>query len=107
SSRTPVPPADWTLQSTPAFQVVEVLRRFDLLGSIAPFERCIRCNQPLVHAEPAEIEARLPPRIRERHTEFRTCTSCGRIYWKGSHHTRMQQMISDLRHQVAAEGDFA
>ena len=97
----------WIRESSPRLQVLEVLRRFDLVGSIAPFERCIRCNEPLVCAERAKIEARLPARVRERHTEFRTCPSCERIYWKGSHHIRMQQMISDLCHQVAAKDDFA
>ena len=97
----------WIRDSSPRRQVLEVLRRFDLVESIAPFERCIRCNQPLVCAERADVEGRLPARVRERHTEFRTCASCGRIYWKGSHHTRMQQMITDLRHQVAAEDNFA
>jgi len=97
----------WIRESSPRLQVIEVLQRFDLLASIAPFERCIRCNQPLVPAERADVENRLPARVRERHAEFRTCSSCGRIYWKGSHHQRMQQMISELRHQVAAKGNFA
>jgi len=31
-------------ETNPQQQVVEVLRRFDLFGSVAPFQRCLRCN---------------------------------------------------------------
>ena len=33
--------------TNPRDQLVEVLRRFDLVGSISPFERCIHCNNRL------------------------------------------------------------
>jgi uncharacterized protein len=97
----------WMRQTSPRRQVVEVLRRFDLRGSISPFERCLRCNQPLVTVHRSEIEQRLPERIRDQHREFKTCRACERIYWKGSHHRRMEQLIAELSRQLAAYGNFA
>jgi uncharacterized protein len=32
----------------------------------------------------------VPPHVYEAHDEFLQCTSCGRIYWKGSHVKRMK-----------------
>jgi uncharacterized protein len=97
----------WMRQTSPRRQLVEVLRRFDLLRSISPFQRCLRCNEPLVTVDRSEVEPRLPERIRDQHTDFKTCRSCERIYWKGSHHRRMQQLIAELSRQLAADGNFA
>jgi len=42
-------------------QVVEILRRFDLFGAIAPFGRCLECNGVLERVAKEEVEHRLPP----------------------------------------------
>jgi uncharacterized protein len=60
-------------------QVFEVLRRFDLLRTIQPFHRCLRCNTVL---RPAG--------------EYTTCPGCSRLYWKGSHYARMQRFVETL-----------
>jgi uncharacterized protein with PIN domain len=83
----------WMRQTQPRKQFLEVLRRFDLFRSVAPFTRCLRCNQLLRPVDKSQIESELPPRVRERHAEFKTCPSCHRIYWKGSHHERMKELI--------------
>ncbi len=83
----------WIRERVPRLQLVEVLKRFDLFQSVSPFRRCLRCNSLLEPIEKATIGERLPPRIRESHGDFRICRSCDRIYWKGSHHQRMQRLI--------------
>jgi uncharacterized protein with PIN domain/sulfur carrier protein ThiS len=45
-------------------QIVEVLRRFDLFGAIAPFGRCLACNGVLGPVAKAKVEQRLAPRTR-------------------------------------------
>ena len=42
--------------TSPREQLVEVLRQFDLFGSISPFERCIHCNT-LLRPIPKEMLA--------------------------------------------------
>jgi len=74
-------------------QLVEVLRRFDLWGAIAPFARCLRCNGLLRPVDKERINDRLPPKTRQYYDEFRICQACGRIYWEGSHVRRMRQLI--------------
>lgn len=83
--------------SDPRLQLTEVVRRLDLVRSIAPFTRCIRCNGQLQPVEKAEVADRLPPLVRERHESFRRCRGCGRIYWAGTHHERMAKVVAALR----------
>ena len=61
-------------------QVVEILRRFDLFGSVDPFRRCLRCNSEL-----------------ERVGNITMCGGCSKIYWKGSHYERMLRFVEALK----------
>ena len=48
---------------------------------------------PLQPIDKAEVEAQLPPRVRERYARFSTCPACRRVYWEGSHWQRMRAMV--------------
>jgi uncharacterized protein len=80
----------------PPRQLAEVVHRLDLFRSVAPFRRCLCCNELLEVVRKEDVAGELPPRVRERHDVFRRCPSCGRVYWAGSHHQRMERLISDL-----------
>jgi uncharacterized protein with PIN domain len=80
-------------ETLPARQLVEVLRRFNLVTRAAPFSRCVRCNSPLQVVPKDRIEHLLPDRTREHYVEFSRCPACARIYWQGSHYTRMQVFL--------------
>ncbi len=83
-------------ETNPQQQVVEVLRRFDLFGSVAPFQRCLRCNGLLSPVSKETIIELLPPQIQQSIDEFHRCLECDRIYWKGSHYERMQKFIKGV-----------
>jgi uncharacterized protein with PIN domain len=91
-------------QVDPRAQLAEVVHRLDLLRSIAPFRRCLRCNDLLETARKEDVAADLPPRVLDRHDAFRRCPSCQRVYWAGSHHRRMERFISDLVAERARSG---
>ena len=80
----------------PREQLVEVCRRFDLNGSIAPFRRCIKCNTLLQVVPKDLISDRLQPETRKHYDEFRFCPWCNRPYWKGSHYRRMAGLIERM-----------
>jgi uncharacterized protein with PIN domain len=86
-------------ETAPRRQLVEVLRRFDLFGAVKPFQRCMRCNGLLRPVPKTSIIHRLPPRTQRYYDEFRICPGCDRIYWKGSHYQRMQQLIERVLQQ--------
>ena len=77
-------------------QVVEVLRRFDLLARIDPFSRCTQCNGLIRAVDKADVQDELPPRTREYYHEFFRCEACGKVYWKGTHFSRMEAEVREL-----------
>ncbi|MGC9969297.1 MAG: Mut7-C RNAse domain-containing protein [Bryobacteraceae bacterium] len=83
--------------TSPRQQLAGVLRRFDLLDAAAPFARCLACNGLLQPVAKDAVRELLPPRVREHHDEFLRCDACARVYWRGSHHARMQKIIEAVR----------
>jgi uncharacterized protein len=98
-------------ESDPEQQLVSVIRRFDLRGSLRPFRRCLRCNSLLAAVAKETIQDRLRPNTRCYYREFSICTGCDQIYWPGSHYQRMRRFLEgvldlDLRGQQGrASGD--
>ena len=78
-------------------QTIEVIRRFELFDSIAPFTRCLRCNAPLQKVAKADVIEKLEPLTKIYYEEFRRCTGCGQIYWAGSHFSKLQRRLEQLR----------
>lgn len=81
--------------TSPRAQLSEVLERFDLAASAAPFTRCLACNGALEPAAKQDVEAALPPRVRAEFEDFLRCSGCGRVYWKGSHYRRMERLVEE------------
>jgi uncharacterized protein with PIN domain len=86
----------WVRADDPEAQAREVLERFDLRGQARPFTRCTACNAPLAEVPKAEIEAQLAPKTRRYYDDYRRCTGCGRIYWKGSHYEKIRARLARL-----------
>jgi uncharacterized protein len=89
-------------ETAPRRQLLEVLRRFGPLP-LTPFSRCLQCNGELRAVPTSDVEARLAPRTRRHYEEFHACAGCGRIYWKGSHWTRLTRVVDAVLDQVAKE----
>lgn len=80
----------------PSEQTIEVVRRFDLLASIAPFTRCIRCNGSLQNVPKTDVVEKLEPLTKIYYQQFRRCTRCGQIYWSGSHFSKLQKRLEQI-----------
>jgi uncharacterized protein with PIN domain len=81
-------------------QTIEVVRRFDLSELIAPFTRCLRCNAPLKETAKAEVIDKLQPLTKIYYDQFRSCPDCKRIYWSGSHFSKLQKRIENIRARI-------
>ena len=84
----------------PEEQTIEVLRRLDLGQRLAPLTRCVRCNGRLVAVAKEEVIDRLEPLTRRYYSDFSRCEECGRIYWPGSHHAPLVDLVERLREQL-------
>ena len=81
----------------PIRQTIEVLRRFGLFSAIAPFTRCLRCNAPLQKVAKADVIQKLEPLTKIYYEQFRRCTGCDQIYWAGSHFSKLQKRLEEIR----------
>jgi uncharacterized protein with PIN domain len=82
-------------------QTIEVVRRFDLFDSIAPFTRCLRCNASLQKVAKVDVIEKLEPLTKIYYEEFRRCMGCGQIYWAGSHFSKLQERLEEIRAQFS------
>ena len=81
----------------PGQQLLEIMRRFDLHEKQNPFTRCMHCNGITKPVEKKAIEQQLQTKTRNYYHEFYQCTQCKKIYWKGSHYRKMQNLISGIK----------
>jgi hypothetical protein len=80
----------------PHDQLREVARRFALHSRFEPFQRCMNCNGRLCPVSKEIVFEMLPPHTRATKNEFSRCPDCGKVFWRGSHHARMQGWIEQL-----------
>ncbi|WP_240163914.1 Mut7-C ubiquitin/RNAse domain-containing protein [Spirosoma taeanense] len=89
--------------TNPKQQLVEILHRFRLTAETRPFERCLTCNGLLEPIAKEIILAQLPPKVREGQDLFWRCRQCGQVYWRGTHHERMQRFIDAVNQKLISE----
>lgn len=85
-------------------QLVEVLRRFGPFD-LQPFSRCLRCNDLLREVPKSAVGFALLPLTKQHYDYFQACSGCGRVYWKGSHWTRLKHAIDAAQEEAASHGD--
>ncbi len=81
----------------PSKQLEETVTRFQLKNLINPFARCAVCNGEIIPATKEAVLDRLPENTAKYYNGFFTCSSCGKVYWKGSHYERMKKRIEKLK----------
>jgi uncharacterized protein with PIN domain len=83
----------WVRNTNPKDRLIEIMRRYNLFDSVSPFLRCIRCNALLAEVAAMDVRDRLLAQVKAHYNEFRQCTGCDQIYWKGTHFERMERFI--------------
>jgi uncharacterized protein len=82
----------WLRSSEPAAQLREVIEAFSLQREINPFTRCTICNAALQSIDREAVAGRVPQRVYARRRRFDQCTGCGRIYWRGTHFRKLEEI---------------
>ncbi len=70
-------------------QLEQVLSAFPANEPAAPLTRCSECNAPLAVASKPDIRDSVPGYVYDKYNFFLKCPSCGRVYWRGTHVSRM------------------
>src|SRR5215203_1689785 len=86
----------WLRSQQPIKQLDEVLYRFALKNKITPFKRCMAFNGIIENIEKESVTDLLQTNTAASFNEFYQCRSCKKIYWKGSHHERMIDLVENI-----------
>jgi uncharacterized protein len=74
-------------------QLKEVMERLDLTTLVSCYSRCTACNGILLEADESKAKELLPDHVFYPQTKFYRCTSCGHLYWNGSHCERFEERM--------------
>lgn len=88
--------------TVPVEQASEVVRRFDLAAELRPLSRCLECNEPLQSVAVEEVKDLLPEAPLREHSAFSRCRVCERVYWPGSHYSRMREKVDEIVQRAQA-----
>ncbi len=80
----------------PEEQAREILDRLDLRGRVRPFTRCPSCGGTLETAAKEEVMDELEPLTKLYYHDFRRCSACGQVYWKGTHYGPLLELLRRL-----------
>ncbi|RDI40206.1 Mut7-C RNAse domain-containing protein [Aquicella lusitana] len=87
----------WLRETQPKKQVVEIIRRFDLVRQCKPFTRCLECNGKIIPlSQENNIIQPVPPGVKEMQDQFFQCESCLRLYWQGTHYSKLKTFVDTL-----------
>lgn len=75
----------------PDDQLQDVLDRF--APELRPWTRCTACNGLLAKATKEQVAEQLKGGTQRSYDVFAQCTACGRAYWKGAHHDRLEAVV--------------
>lgn len=83
-------------------QLVEVLGRLRLtIDDDLARARCPECNGVLATVAAAEVADVAPPYVLATAAHFRRCRQCGRVYWPGTHTTRIRRQLRAVAARLA------
>ena len=77
-------------------QLKQVITHYNIDYKSGIFTRCLVCNNLLEPIEKEKIKDRVPPYVYSTQDEFDICQQCGRIYWSGTHRTKMLEMLDKI-----------
>jgi uncharacterized protein with PIN domain len=88
--------ARWLHSTRAEEQAREVITRFQLEQSIRRFVRCPACNGVIEPVEKRDIQDQLEPLTRKYYDDFFACRNCRKIYWQGSHYSRIVEKLNAI-----------
>ena len=87
-----------------AEKLASVSRRFSLVLD-PERSRCPVCGAPLASIDKEAVRDRVPLRTFEAYGEFWACSSCGKVYWRGSHWRNILETLEEASRRAASSAD--
>ncbi|MFE3518150.1 Mut7-C RNAse domain-containing protein [Streptomyces sp. NPDC059166] len=89
----------------PDEQLRDTLGRF--APALAPWTRCTACNGALAEADKESVSGRLEQGTQAGYDVFAQCADCGRVYWRGAHHARLEAIVAEALREFGGGGGRA
>jgi uncharacterized protein with PIN domain len=77
-------------------QLQQVVEALNLDYHFSPFSICLECNQRLIEKDRDAVQDLVPPYVFQTQKVYMECTSCHRIYWRGTHWQAMNRELEKL-----------
>ena len=77
-------------------QLKQVITQYNIDYKSGIFTRCLVCNGLLEPVAKVKTKDKVPPYVYSTQDEFDICQQCGRIYWSGTHRTKMLEMLDRI-----------
>lgn len=74
-------------------QLCQVLAALDLRPERA-YSRCPICNELLETVDRSVARTKVPAFVAQKHSSFKCCPACERVYWRGSHWQAMEKRLA-------------
>jgi len=87
----------WVRNTDPKEQFREIVKLYGLQNSFKPMSRCIKCNDPINSVKKSLVKASVPSKVYEWKDEFFQCSGCSQVYWEGSHHKKMMELLEYVK----------
>ncbi|MFJ6982126.1 MULTISPECIES: Mut7-C RNAse domain-containing protein [unclassified Streptomyces] len=91
----------YVYSTSPDEQLHDTLDRF--APALRPWTRCTACNGLLRAATKEEVADRLADGTQRSYDVFAQCAQCGRAYWKGAHHERLEAVVARALREFAGD----
>ncbi|MHB8110451.1 MAG: Mut7-C RNAse domain-containing protein [Syntrophorhabdaceae bacterium] len=81
----------------PHEQIVEIKKHIEpYINASQIMTRCLECNTRLESSPKRDIEPFVPEYVFHHYDNFKTCPSCRKVYWEGSHADDMHSWIQQF-----------
>lgn len=64
------------------------------------FIRCVLCNTELIQIDKGDVQDRVPEFVFKTQQYFSFCNRCKKIYWRGTHRTKMIERLKNLESAI-------
>ncbi len=62
--------------------------------------RCTVCNSPLLKVDRERVRGKVPQRVYEKYRDFWICPRCGKVYWRGRHWIKIEEILAIVRDRL-------
>ena len=77
-------------------QIRQVFETLHISTLASPLTRCLACNEALIETSRESVRERVPAFVYQTQSHFKSCPSCDKIFWAGTHRSAVVQTLKRL-----------